>query len=147
LPQRSKPLRDVLSREEITLLEDVLPSERDRLIIRIFGDYGLRLDELAKIAPEDIIRFNRQGYIRVLGKRNRQRDVPIPPLLLRRLERFIERRPTERTADRVFCRLAEHRTACTSRRRSTVCTTLLSMPSGGPACRSMFIHIFSATRG
>jgi hypothetical protein len=40
-----------------------------------------------------------------LGKRARIRDVPVPPLLLRRLERLINGRPVERTADRVFLAL------------------------------------------
>lgn len=105
LPRRSKPIRDVLSREELCGLEDALPNERDRLIIRIFGDCGLRLEELTQLAPDHIVRFNRQAYLRVLGKRNRYRDVPVPPMLLRRLERHIERRPSERTADRVFLSL------------------------------------------
>jgi len=107
LPRRSKPLRDVLSREEIDRLELSLSTERDRLIIRIFADCGLRLEELTRISPGDIVRSGRQAHIRVLGKRDRVRDVPIMPLLLRRLERHIQFRPTERTGDRVF--LAERR--------------------------------------
>lgn len=39
-----------------------------------------QLEKLTRLCPEDIVRFNRQGYLRVLGKRNRQRDVPVPPL-------------------------------------------------------------------
>ena len=105
LPRCSKPLRDVLSRSEIELLENVVSSERDKLIIRIFGDCGLRLDELTQLKPDGIIRSGRQAYLRVLGKRNRVRDVPLPPPLLRRLERHIAGRPEERSADRVFLAL------------------------------------------
>ena len=82
LPRRSKPIRDVLSRKELDRLEDAFPNERDKLIVRIFGDCGLRLDELTRLAPEDVIRFNKHAYLRVLGKRNRRRDVPVPPMLL-----------------------------------------------------------------
>jgi site-specific recombinase XerD len=102
LPRREKPIRDVLSREEIDLLESVLFRERDRLIVRIFGDCGLRLDELTPLTPKDIVRSGRQTHLRVLGKRSRVRDVPILPLLLRRLERHIEARPTDRSADCIF---------------------------------------------
>jgi hypothetical protein len=49
LPRREKPLRDVLLRDEIDALERVMPSERDKLIIRIFGDCGLRLEELCRL--------------------------------------------------------------------------------------------------
>lgn len=87
LPRREKPLRDVLSRDEIDALEPAMPSERDKLIIRIFGDCGLRLEELSRLHPADLVRSGRQAHLRVLGKRSRIRDVPIPPALLRRLDR------------------------------------------------------------
>ncbi len=102
LPTCQRPLRDVLNREEIDRLEQAAPNERDRLIIRIFGDCGLRLDELTKLAPEDIHRSGRQAYLRVLGKWSRWRDVPLPPQTLRRLDRHIESHPAERAADRIF---------------------------------------------
>ena len=54
------------------------------------------------MTPQSIIRSNRQAFLRVLGKRSRVRDVPIPPNVLRRLERHIDSRPIERTADRIF---------------------------------------------
>ncbi len=102
LPRREKPIRDVLSREEIARLEAVMVQERDKLIIRIFADCGLRLDELTKLTAADIVRSGRQAHLRVLGKRNRVRDVPIPPSLLRRLDRFIEARPEERSSNGIF---------------------------------------------
>jgi site-specific recombinase XerD len=105
LPRCSKPLRDVLTRDEIDLLENVMATERDKLIVRIFGDCGLRLEELTHLCPQDIIRSGRQAYLRVLGKRHRMRDVPVPPSLLRRLERHIAGRPEERSADRIFLAL------------------------------------------
>ncbi len=105
LPRREKPVRDVLSREEIDQLERVMPNERDKLIIRIFGDCGLRLDELTKLQASDIVRSGRQAHLRVLGKRSRIRDVPVPPTLLRRLDRFIDSRPEERSSDALFLTL------------------------------------------
>lgn len=102
LPRREKPIRDVLSREEIDRLEAAVPNERDKLIIRIFGDCGLRLDELTKLQAKDIVRSGRQAHLRVLGKRGRIRDVPVPPSLLRRLDRFADARPAERESDAMF---------------------------------------------
>lgn len=104
-PTRSKPLRDVLSREEIDLLERSAVTERDKLIIRIFGDCGLRLEELTTLAATDIVRSGHQAFLRVLGKRSRVRDVPVTPVLLRRLERYIAARPHDRSSDRVFLSL------------------------------------------
>jgi integrase len=102
LPRREKPIRDVLSRDEIDLLEGAMANERDKLIIRIFADCGLRLDELTRLTAGDIVRSGRQAHLRVLGKRGRVRDVPLPPSLLRRLDRFIDTRPSERASDGIF---------------------------------------------
>jgi site-specific recombinase XerD len=106
LPKRPKTARDILSREQIDLMERVVPSERDKIIIRIFGDCGLRLNELTMLAPSDVIRSSgRQTFLRVLGKGGRIRDVPIPPLLLRRLERLIDARSMDRSGDQIFLAL------------------------------------------
>jgi integrase/recombinase XerD len=105
LPRRSKPIRDVLTREEIDRLEQVVPAERDKLIIRIFGDCGLRLDELTQLRPDDIVRSGRQAFLRVLGKGQRYRDVPLSPITLRRLERLVAGRSMDRSEDRIFLSL------------------------------------------
>jgi integrase/recombinase XerD len=102
LPKLSMPMRETLTRDEIDLMEKVVDSERDKLIIRIFGDCGLRLDELTQLTPADIVRSARQAHLRVLGKGSRVRGVPVPPQLLRRLERHIDGRPVDRSADRIF---------------------------------------------
>jgi integrase len=109
LPSRPKPLRDVLSRDEVDLLEKVVMSERDKLIIRVFGDCGLRLEELTRLQARDIVRSGRQAHLRVLGKRDRVRDVPLPPGLLRRMERLIECRPEDRSSDHIFVSLRRGR--------------------------------------
>jgi len=105
LPRREKPIRDVLSRAEIDELERVVPTERDKLIIRIFGDCGLRLDELTRLTAGDVMRSGRQAHLRVHGKHGRIRDVPVPPSLLRRLDRFIDGRPEERDSNAIFLTL------------------------------------------
>lgn len=102
LPRREKQIRDVLSRAEIDRLEQALMSERDRLIVRVFGDCGLRLEELSRLQARDLVRSSRQAHLRVLGKRNRLREVPVTPALVRRLDRLIESRPEERASDHIF---------------------------------------------
>jgi integrase/recombinase XerD len=102
LPRREKPIRDVLSRDELARLEEAMVNERDRLIIRVFADCGLRLEELTRLRAGDVIRSGRQAHLRVLGKRNRERDVPIPPAVLKRLDRLIASRPEERASDQIF---------------------------------------------
>jgi len=105
LPRLPKPLHEVLSRDEIVSMENALPSERNKLIIRIFGDCGLRLRELTFLTPNDIVRSARQAHFRILGKGDRMREVPIPPLVLRRVERLISGRPLDRSEDRIFLTL------------------------------------------
>lgn len=102
LPRRGRPIRDVLSRAELDRLEQAMPEERDKVIIRVFADCGLRLDELTRLTARDLIRGGRQVHLRVHGKRDRIRDVPVPPRLARRLDRLIAARPEERSSDGIF---------------------------------------------
>jgi integrase/recombinase XerD len=102
LPRCTKPIRDVLSRDEIDAMEKAVVNERDKLVVRILGDCGLRLWELTQLTPADIVRSGRQAHLRVLGKGGRMRDVPLPPQLLRRLERHIEGRTLDRSSDRLW---------------------------------------------
>lgn len=46
LPQVSKPVLDTLSREEIRTMEDTARYERDKLVVRLLADTGIRLGEL-----------------------------------------------------------------------------------------------------
>jgi integrase/recombinase XerD len=102
LPRRERRIRDVLSRDEVDQLERAASTERDQLIIRMFADCGLRLEELTRLQATDIVRGGRQAHLKVLGKRDRLRDVPLPPPLLRRLDSLIRRRPDQRSADSIF---------------------------------------------
>ena len=105
LPRVTKPVRDVLSRDEIDAMEKAVSAERDKLIVRILGDCGLRLWELTQLSPNAIVRSGRQAHLRVIGKGGRVRDVPLPPQLLRRLERHIEGRSLDRSEDRLWLSL------------------------------------------
>lgn len=110
LPRATKPVRDILSRDEIDTMERVVLTERDKLIVRILGDCGLRLWELTQLTPKAIVRSGRQAHLRVLGKGGRVRDVPLPPQLLRRIERHIDGRPLDRTEDRLWLSLRRDQT-------------------------------------
>lgn len=105
LPKLSKRHRDVLSREEIDRMEAAVPADRDKLIIRLFADCGLRLGEVTRLGLNDLLRHERYGQLRIQGKGDRERRVPVPPKLLRRLERHIEGRPTTAMSDRIFLSL------------------------------------------
>ena len=101
-PKLGRRILDVLSREEIQSLEDTADNERDKLIIRLLADTGIRLNELLSLRTGDLQRHGKNVYLRVQGKGELERLVPIPGLH-RRLERFIERaRPKDVLSDRLF---------------------------------------------
>jgi integrase len=109
-PKLPRRLLDVLSREEIGRLEDAAKTERDKLIVRVLADAGLRVTELTGLRTTDLIERDRRVYVRVRGKGDRERDVPVMPQLGRRLRRHVERgRPRGTPSDRVFLGLRRGR--------------------------------------
>jgi len=98
--------RETLTRDEITRMENAAGSERDKLIVRVLADTGIRVGELVNLRTSDVIDRDGEKFIRARGKTG-ERLVPIPKLYAR-LRRFAtETRPKRATSDRVF--LAERR--------------------------------------
>ena len=99
LPRREKPMRDVLTRDEIDALERAMPNERDKLIIRIFADCGLRLDELTRLDAKDIVRSGSAGApasARQAGPHPRRPASAVASAPARSLHRVTARRPNVR---------------------------------------------------
>ena len=95
LPSLPKSLPQILERDEIRKLEEAAATERDRLIVRVLADTGLRVGELVALRCEDLLVRTRGSFLLVHGKGDRERHVPVSPQLARRLERYIARtRPT-----------------------------------------------------
>jgi integrase/recombinase XerD len=102
-PARQRRLLETLSREEITRLEDVVRAERDKLIIRLLADTGIRLGELVGLRKADLVEQGRERYIKVRGKGSRERLVPVAPALFQRLRRYADRgRPVDSQSERIF---------------------------------------------
>ena len=96
-PKRSRILPSFLRDEEMERLLDQegmfansFKGRRDRLIIDMFYETGLRVSELVGLNLEDI-NLN-SCTIRVLGKRNKQRMVPFGERLLSNLYAYSEER-------------------------------------------------------
>jgi integrase/recombinase XerD len=111
LPRLPRRVLDVLDRSELDALEAAAPTERDRLIIRILADCGLRAEGLCGLQVDDIVRRDRQAYLRVREKNDMEREVPVSPALLRRLERFAASgRPAGARSSFLFVGLRKGRT-------------------------------------
>jgi integrase len=101
-PKLPRRLLDVLSRDEIQRLEDAALNERDKLIVRLLADTGIRVGELLGLRISDLAERERATYLRVRGKGDKERLVPLPRLG-RRLRRYAERgRPADTVSDRLF---------------------------------------------
>jgi integrase/recombinase XerD len=106
LPRLPKQLVDVLSRDEIGRMEDAAQTERDKIIVRTLADTGIRVGELVALRPSDLLAQGRNQYLKVRGKGSRERLVPLPPILYRRLRRYADRsRPDDTNSDRLFLAL------------------------------------------
>jgi integrase len=75
---------DTLDRDQIRDLERAAPTERDRVIVRLLADTGIRPGELVSITGADLRRSGNRHYVRVRGKTG-QRDAPVSAALFARL--------------------------------------------------------------
>lgn len=92
----SKKLPSFLSQEEINTLLDNHPFEknfegvRNRLLVELFYSTGIRLSEMINIKIND---FDKQGrQLKVLGKRNKERIIPLSREIISSIESYIEYR-------------------------------------------------------
>ena len=98
-PKTRQRLPDVMSAEKTnTLLDAVetgerveLPSrERDIAFLELLYGCGIRVSELVGINLDDI--NLREGWLRVVGKGNKERQVPVGGRAIAAVERYLERR-------------------------------------------------------
>lgn len=95
-PKKRKPLPYFLKESEMDRLlddgifPDNLDGVRDRLILSMFYQTGIRLSELTGLNKEDVDEARSQ--IRVFGKRNKERIVPFGDDLLRLIKQYVELR-------------------------------------------------------
>jgi integrase len=117
-----KRVLDTLSRDEVQAMEDVATAERDKLIVRLLADTGIRLGELLALRADSIRSESGKHLLKIPGreraggrsswvggKGDRERLVPISPTLARRLRRYGERGRRDATTDRLFLSLRRGR--------------------------------------
>ena len=88
-PKIGKHLPEVLSVEEIDAIEGVIDvstpeGQRDRAAIEVLYSCGLRVSELCNLLLSDL--YLDEGFLRVTGKGNKQRLVPISERAIRELK-------------------------------------------------------------
>lgn len=69
------------------LFPDDFAGKRDKLILNFLYGTGVRLSELINLRQEDINFYQHQ--VKVLGKRNKERIIPIPQSLTLEIQKFI----------------------------------------------------------
>lgn len=90
-PRIGRKLPDTLSKEDVEiLLEGVDRStpegERNRAMLETLYSCGLRVSELVNLKISDI--FTKEAYIRIIGKGNKERLVPIGRTALKHIELY-----------------------------------------------------------
>ena len=104
-PKSSRPLPDTLSTEEIDRLissieDSTTKGLRDRAILEVLYSCGLRVSELCDLKLCDI--FFAEGYIRVIGKGNKQRLVPVSSIARSRIQLYMDVRQKEKQKEEVL---------------------------------------------
>ncbi|HKJ69649.1 MAG TPA: site-specific tyrosine recombinase XerD [bacterium] len=109
-PRKSRKLPEVLAYEQVRrILEAIIPEDyytlRDRALFELLYACGLRVSEIIHLTRQDI--FKQQGIVRVMGKGEKERVVPVGQVALYWLERYQhDARPhfvvAGRTKDGVF---------------------------------------------
>lgn len=108
-PRIGKHLPDILTVQEIDAIINSIDlskteGQRDRAILEVLYSCGLRVSELCNLCLSDL--YLPEGFIRVKGKGNKQRLVPISPRAIHELQCYFEQRasiiPKRNHEDYVF---------------------------------------------
>lgn len=94
-PKSVRHLPEVLSVEEVERIIESIPCDsmkgkRDRAMIELLYSCGLRVSELTTLRLSDL--FFGEGYIRVVGKGDKQRLVPIGNIARERIMLYLDER-------------------------------------------------------
>lgn len=100
-PKIPKRLPKTLTEQELIDVFEAAKSLRDKVIIDVFLDSGMRLDELARLSKDDA--NSDTGVIKVLGKGNKERHVFISHKTAAKLASYVLfDRPQPVAEDRLF---------------------------------------------
>ena len=100
-PKAGRTLPDTLSTSEIDRLINIIDSStpkglRDRAILEMLYSCGLRVSEVCDLQIGDL--FFGEGYIRVTGKGDKQRLVPVNSIARDRVQLYMETRKSNKSS-------------------------------------------------
>ena len=103
-PKFGRHLPDVLTTAEIdrviaTVDKRTPKGIRDSAMLEVLYSCGLRVSELTSLRLSDL--FFGEGYIRVIGKGDKQRLVPISTVARDKIQRYLEKRRSARSGEEV----------------------------------------------
>ena len=101
-PKFGRPLPDILTTDEIDSIIATVDMRstkglRDSAMLEVLYSCGLRVSELTSLRLSDL--FFGEGYIRVIGKGNKQRLVPISNTARDKIQRYLEERRSARSGE------------------------------------------------
>ncbi len=104
-PKCSRSLPDTLTVEEVDRIIHSIDTSttkglRDSAILEVLYSCGLRVSELCELRLGDL--FFGEGYIRVIGKGNKQRLVPVSGMARDRIQLYLEVRDKERRKEEIL---------------------------------------------
>ena len=98
-PKKKKPLPQFVRESDMerllddTLTDDSWQGRREHVIIQLFYETGIRLSELVGLNVDDVDLVRKT--IKVTGKRNKQRIIPIGDSLAQNLKVYVEEKDVE----------------------------------------------------
>lgn len=103
-PKFGRHLPDVLTTAEIDRIIATVDTRttkgiRDSTMLEVLYSCGLRVSELTSLRLSDL--FFGEGYIRVIGKGDKQRLVPISTVARDKIQRYLEKRRSARSGEEV----------------------------------------------
>ena len=95
-PKIGRYLPNVLSEEEVTALIDSVQLDtwqgvRDKAILEVLYGCGLRVSEAVALQISSV--FLKEGFIRVIGKGNKERLVPLGEMAVEAINAYLDVRP------------------------------------------------------
>lgn len=104
-PKSGRKLPEVLSLEEIDRIIDSIDETtphgiRNRAMLETLYSCGLRVSELVALRTGDL--FFNDGFVRVIGKGDKERLIPISRTARQRIERYLPLRNPKKNCDTLF---------------------------------------------